>query len=405
MATASQLITQLYVGYFDRAPDPAGLNYWIGQFNAGLSLLEIAQSFSVQVETRSSYSFFAVPSVGSADGFLDSVYRNLFNRTIDAEGLNYWKGELASGKPVGRVIVDIISGAQATDKTIVDNKTDVAQFYVTRLIDNPGESFRLAEARQVLDNVNASTASVVTAKDLTLDLLADGLTLSFNDPANVLAPFELGIRQSIQAAWNLWEAHFTRSAPIEIEVSVMTGSTTLLASAGSRVTQSTGEFDAGIRVFQVGVAYELATGIDPNGAGPDGEISLGSNLSRFAFRASLDDPLPTDKFDAISVFVHEIGHILGFSANNRFLSNSVNTFDRYITGTGNLLFTGPAAIAANGGAAVAMDPASPSHLADASDLMAANIAVGQIRLIEPVHIAMLQDAGLPVSLLGINELA
>ncbi len=404
MATTSELITQLYVGYYDRAPDPSGLNYWIGQFNVGMGLLEIAQSFSVQNETRASYSFLAVPSVGSADGFLDTVYRNLFNRAIDAEGLNYWKGELASGKPVGRVIVDIISGAQGTDQTIVANKTTVSQFYVSRLVDSPGETFRINEARQILDAVDASQASVTVAQTLTDSLLADDLTLIFNDPTGALAPFEAAIRQSVHVAWDLWEVHFTRHAPIEIEINIMPGAESTLASARSLVTQSTGVFDQGRRVLQAGVGYELATGIDPNGSAVDGEISLGSNLSRFAFRASLDDPLPQDKFDAISVFAHEIGHILGFSAGFNLTGSFIGSFERYISGGAAPVFNGPAALAANGGVPVALNPASPSHLADSTDLMAARIINGQVRLVEPLHIAILQDTGVPISVLGAGGL-
>ncbi len=403
MATASELITQLYVGYFDRAPDPSGLNYWIGQFGGGMGLLEIAQSFSVQTETRSSYSFLAVPSVGSADGFLDAVYQNLFNRMIDAEGLNYWKGELASGKPVGRVIVDIISGAQGADKTIVDNKTAVGQFYVTRLVDSPGEAFRLNEARQVLDSVDATAASVTTAQALAASLIAEDLTLIFNDPTGALAPFQAAISQSVHVAWDLWSVHFTRHAPIEIEISYSAGSS-FLASARSLINEFTAAFDHGRRIFQVGVGYEIATGIDPNGSAVDGEISLGPNLSRIAFRASLNDPLPFEKFDAISVFAHEIGHILGFNAGNGFSGSSVNSFERYVTGISNPAFTGPAALAANGGVPVLLDPGSPSHLADLSDLMAANIINGQERLVEPLHIAILQDTGLPISVLGAGGL-
>ena len=123
--TAIDDITKLYVGYYDRAPDPEGLNYWVGRANVGMSLLEIAQSFSVQVESTSLYSFLASPQTSSAESFLNSVYQNLFNRPIDSEGLNYWTGELSNGKPVGRMIVDIISGAQGADKIIVDNKTIV----------------------------------------------------------------------------------------------------------------------------------------------------------------------------------------------------------------------------------------------------------------------------------------
>ena len=403
VTTASELITQLYVGYYDRAPDSGGLNYWVGRFNAGMSLLEIAQSFSVQTETRSSYSFLAVPSVGSADGFLDSVYQNLFNRTIDAEGLSYWKGELALGKPVGRVIVDIISGAQGDDRTIVDNKTTVGQFYVTRLVDSPNQIFRISEARQILDGVNATADSVNSAQALAAALLAENLTLTFNDPTGVLAPFEAAIRQSVHVAWDMWEVYFTRDAPIEIEIAY-SATSGFLASARSLVTEFTGTIDQGRQVFQAGAAYEIATGIDPNGSAVDGEIILSANLSQLVFRSSLSEPVPFEKFDAISVFAHEIGHILGFSAGNNLSGSVINGFERYLNGSGNPAFTGPAAVAANGGVPVLLNPNGPSHLANSSDLMAALISNGQERGVTPLHIAILQDTGLPVSVLGAGGL-
>ena len=97
-------ITAIYVGYFNRAPEPEGLEYWIGRLqefldgaedgDAGLSLAQIANSFSVQPETTSIYSFFTTPSLTGAEGFITQVYLNLFNRTPDADGLDYWTGQL-----------------------------------------------------------------------------------------------------------------------------------------------------------------------------------------------------------------------------------------------------------------------------------------------------------------------
>src|SRR5665213_1065221 len=37
-------ITDLYVGYFDRAPDPSGETYWAGQLQGGMGIIQIAQS-------------------------------------------------------------------------------------------------------------------------------------------------------------------------------------------------------------------------------------------------------------------------------------------------------------------------------------------------------------------------
>ena len=46
-------VTKVYVATFDRAPDKAGLDYWVN--NSGLSLEAIATSFFDQDETKALY--------------------------------------------------------------------------------------------------------------------------------------------------------------------------------------------------------------------------------------------------------------------------------------------------------------------------------------------------------------
>ena len=130
MATPnSLLVTQLYVGYFNRAPDPAGLNYWVGRLEAGMTLVEIANSFAVQVESTTTYPWLAAPNLDvGVDQFITSVYQNLFERAPDAAGLAFWRAELIAGKPPGRFILDVISGAQGDDKLVIDRSLDSTRF-------------------------------------------------------------------------------------------------------------------------------------------------------------------------------------------------------------------------------------------------------------------------------------
>ena len=136
MATPnSLLITQLYVGYYNRAPDPEGLDYWVGRYNAGMTLIEIANSFSVQVESTTTYPWLNSRNLDAGlDQFITQVYQNLFERAPDADGLAYWKDQLLGGKPPGRFILDVISGAQGDDKTIIERKTEVANYYTDQAI-------------------------------------------------------------------------------------------------------------------------------------------------------------------------------------------------------------------------------------------------------------------------------
>ena len=136
MATPDSLaITQLYVGYFNRAPDPEGLNYWVGRLQAGMTMVEIANSFAVQPESTSTYPWLAAPQldVGIPE-FITQVYQNLFERNPDAAGLAHWTAELLAGKPPGRFILDVISGAQGDDKLVIQHKTEVGNYYTDQAL-------------------------------------------------------------------------------------------------------------------------------------------------------------------------------------------------------------------------------------------------------------------------------
>ncbi|MGK2958855.1 MAG: DUF4214 domain-containing protein, partial [Acidimicrobiales bacterium] len=160
-------ITNLYVGYFNRAPDPTGLNFWVAQRAAGASLEGIANSFSLVPEAQNLYGFLSAPLVGNAASFLSSVYLNLFNRvanaTTDAAGFTYWQNQLtAPGAVVGRIIVDIISGAQGNDALVVANKSLVGKTFAQNILDN-NATFSSALAANAFVGVTSDSATATTA--------------------------------------------------------------------------------------------------------------------------------------------------------------------------------------------------------------------------------------------------
>jgi S-layer protein len=173
MAAVSD-IQKIYIGYFGRAADPSGLNYWLNPANtSGMTLSNIATSFSVQDEAKAMYAYLAFPSMGlSPKDFLQSVYQNLFNRGLDAAGETYWTGKLAaSGATVGSVILDIISGAQSADRAVLNNKVTVADYYTTKVASSGAtwggadQANDIADARAVVAGVGTD-ASVATGKAL-----------------------------------------------------------------------------------------------------------------------------------------------------------------------------------------------------------------------------------------------
>lgn len=129
--TPAQQAAAIYVAYFDRAPDPAGLQYWIDMIEGGESLEKVAEDFAGGAEAIAKYPYLAAPDVASPTTFITNIYLNLFGRTPDAEGLAYWEGELADGYPVGKMILAILAGAQDEasggfpDSETVLNKVEV----------------------------------------------------------------------------------------------------------------------------------------------------------------------------------------------------------------------------------------------------------------------------------------
>jgi len=87
MSTASQL-QQLYVAYFGRAADPAGLDYWVAK---GTTTKEFAAHMHGQTE------FQAVNGTLSTESQVNQIYQNLFNRDADAAGLLYWTTQIETG--------------------------------------------------------------------------------------------------------------------------------------------------------------------------------------------------------------------------------------------------------------------------------------------------------------------
>ncbi len=82
---------RIYQAAFDRAPDKAGLGYWIAQMDKGMSVADVAASFIASAEFKALYG--ANPS---DDQFLTKVYGNVLGRAPDAAGFNWWLDQLAN---------------------------------------------------------------------------------------------------------------------------------------------------------------------------------------------------------------------------------------------------------------------------------------------------------------------
>ena len=92
----------MYQAALGRAPDTAGLGHWIDELDAGAGdVVWLARNFLYSGEFTETYGQAAAMSNLS---FLDLLYDIAFERDPDADGLQYWMGQLAAGVERERVV-------------------------------------------------------------------------------------------------------------------------------------------------------------------------------------------------------------------------------------------------------------------------------------------------------------
>ena len=160
-------VAKLYVATFNRAPDTAGLSYWTN--DSGLKLSKIAQSFFDQEETKALY-----PDSTSNRDFIDSVYSNLFNRSPDSAGWDYWEEQLNNQVfSKNRFIEAVINGAKDNDSVILSNKAEVGLSFASNALND------VAEAKSIMSGITYEATTVTSALSY-IHSIAD----SSIDPAN-----------------------------------------------------------------------------------------------------------------------------------------------------------------------------------------------------------------------------
>jgi hypothetical protein len=85
-------VYRLYRAAFDRSPDLAGLGYWIGVADRGVALVDIAAAFASSPEFAKLYG-----SAASHTDIVTRLYQNVLDRAPDPGGLAFWVGDLERG--------------------------------------------------------------------------------------------------------------------------------------------------------------------------------------------------------------------------------------------------------------------------------------------------------------------
>ena len=244
------------------------------------------------------------------------------------------------------------------------------------------------------------------------DAPSAGITynVTFADPSGPYSSYYPAIAATMQAAGAAWNRYLPGSVSLEVVVTI---DPNIPTANGSSETSGFVRNDGTRDIFEQGAAFEVRTGTDPNGASPDIGINIGANYltNVLWFDPHPDtrtDPIPANRVDALSVFIHELGHAFVFNGwmngtTGVLPATYMSTFDERTQFNGsNFFFTGTNAQATYG-APVPITYGNPFHLGNNSprpgsdlipDLMNGVVYIYQTRYdISVLDVAIAKDVG------------
>ncbi len=154
-------VTNYYQTYLQHAPDSAGLAFWVHDLEAGATEQQVVLSFLTSAEYLSVHS--------NSDLFVRTLYSAVLGRTADASGLSFWKTGLANGTVTdSQVAMSLLNSVEA-QKVVVD------AFYVAylgRTADSSGESSWLNALQSNRATWDGVALGILTSSEYVNDLAA-----------------------------------------------------------------------------------------------------------------------------------------------------------------------------------------------------------------------------------------
>lgn len=129
MGQYTEAVQKLYVAYFNRPADVAGLTYWEGVVTAAKgSTTAVSAAFAASAEYKAAFAGMDEYHV------VNTVYMNLFGRAAEPAGLQYW-GQALINKTftIDAVVTQIAGGAQGTDLVAYNSKVAAATAFTASL--------------------------------------------------------------------------------------------------------------------------------------------------------------------------------------------------------------------------------------------------------------------------------
>ena len=184
MAAAAyfETVQKIYIAFYQRPADPAGLEYWAKRIDAASGdAAAVVSAFATSPEAVALYGPIDATTIGTV---IDKIYLALFNKAPDAAGKQFYVDGFTSGKfTAGTIALNILNGAANDDAVAIANKLQVANEFTKqvdgRALDDAyfgtGSSFNATysgdadaqAARDILKTVTSSPATVLSKSQVT----------------------------------------------------------------------------------------------------------------------------------------------------------------------------------------------------------------------------------------------
>jgi len=165
-------IQEFYIAYYGRPADPTGASFWSHTLeNSSGNLNAIIGMFGNSDEFLGRFGDY------SNSALIDSVYYQLFGRFPDVSGKQFYLQNLNSGNmSMQSIVINILDGAIGNDRTVIDSKVYVANYFMANLefsdFDYRG-NHAADSAKALMDQTTLDTTYALTRVDLLLGLDAD----------------------------------------------------------------------------------------------------------------------------------------------------------------------------------------------------------------------------------------
>jgi hypothetical protein len=193
MSQYTASIQALYVAYFNRPADPSGLAYWETIVAAAKgNTAAVSAEFAKSPEYKVAYA-----GLGD-DAVINQVYLNLFGRSVDAGGLNFWSPKLTAHLvTIDQIVTEVAKGAQGTDATTYANRTTASIAYTDAL--NADVNLRLAYSNAAaIASAKTFLNGITTTASLTAAI--EPTALAGNLAQMVLDAAPIGLTYALTAA-------------------------------------------------------------------------------------------------------------------------------------------------------------------------------------------------------------